>query len=333
VPWDQAAAFPVPALTAAQALREVTTTTPDGLLLINGAGGVLSGRGCQCCGPVTLAAIGSHRGGDSDALSARDGELELIREFLNRSAAHGDALVVLGEPGVGKTALLRAADEMEVAAGGRVLTAAGVESEADVTFSGLHEAVLPLYDEISELTDSYREALTVALGFGDGAPPDRLRVATATLTLLMRAASSAPLLQTVDDLPWLNRPSAVVLSIVARRLRGSRVAMLGTSRSGEESFFERAGLRTVELGPLSNDVAGQPMSAHFPTLVPAVRARLLAEAEGNPLVVLELPAALSDRERTSPGASARASSCLRRYRTDPGTRSSRPEIAIAAIRT
>jgi AAA ATPase domain len=211
-----------------------------------------------------------------DALFGRDRELELIREFLDRATAHGDALVLLGDPGVGKTALLKAAETMATAAGGRVLTAAGVESEADVTFSGLHEALLPMYDEISELTDPYREALTVALGFGDGAPPDRLRVANATLALLSRAASSAPLLLTIDDLPWLDTPSAVVLSMVARRLRGSRVAMLGASRTGEESFFERAGLRTVALGPLDNEAAEDLMSAHFPTLAPAVRARLLA---------------------------------------------------------
>jgi DNA-binding CsgD family transcriptional regulator len=249
-----------------------------------------------------LAGTDSDREVVSDALFGRAGELELIREFLDRGAAHGDALVVLGDPGVGKTALLRAAEAMASEAGRRVLTAAGVESEADVTFSGLHEALFPLYDEISELTDPYRQALTVALGFGDGARPDRLRIANATLTLLAQAASSAPLLLTIDDLPWLDRPSAVVLSMVARRLRGSRVAMLGASRIGEESFFERAGLRTVALSPLDNEAAGDLMSAHFPTLAPAVRARLLAEAEGNPLAVLELPAALRDRERAALGA-------------------------------
>ena len=186
-----------------------------------------------------------------DVLFGRDDQLELVRGFLGHAAVDGDALIVLGQPGVGKSALLRAAEAMAAGPGGRVLSAAGVESEADVTFSGLHEALFPLYDEIAELSEPYREALEVALGFGDGPPPDRLRVANATLTLLATAASSAPpLLLTLDDLPWLDRSSAVVLSMVARRLRGTRVAMLGAARSGDESFFERSGLSTVELGPL-----------------------------------------------------------------------------------
>jgi DNA-binding CsgD family transcriptional regulator len=238
-----------------------------------------------------------------DGLFGRDDQLELVRGLLGRAAVDGDALIVVGQPGVGKSALLRAAEAMAAGPGGRVLSAAGVESEADVTFSGLHEALFPLYDEIAELTDSYREALAVALGFGDGPPPDRLRVANATLTLLATAASSAPpLLLTLDDLQWLDRSSAVVLSMVARRLRGTRVAMLCASRSGDESFFERSGLSTVELGPLDDEAAGALINARFPGLAPAVRARLLDESEGNPLAVLELPAALSDRERTGMGA-------------------------------
>jgi DNA-binding CsgD family transcriptional regulator len=249
-----------------------------------------------------LASIEVSPFGSADGLFGRGPELGLIREFLDRAASDGGALVVMGEPGVGKTALLRAAEAIEVQSGGRVLSAAGVESEADVTYAGLHEALLPLYGEISELSDPYQDALTVALGFGDGRPPDRLRVANAALALLIHAAQSGPVLLTVDDLPWLDRPSAVVLSMVARRLRGSPVGMLGASRTGEESFFERAGLPTVELGPLDEEAAGELISAHFPTLPQAVRLRLLAEAEGNPLAVLELPAALSDRQRASLGA-------------------------------
>jgi DNA-binding CsgD family transcriptional regulator len=238
-----------------------------------------------------------------DVLFGRDDQLELVRGFLGRAAVDGDALIVLGQPGVGKSALLRAAEAMAAGPGGRVLSASGVESEADVTFSGLHEALFPLYDEMADLPDPYREALSVALGFGDGPPPDRLRVANATLTLLATAARSAPpLLLTLDDLQWLDRSSAVVLSMVARRLRGTRVAVLGAARSGDESFFERSGLSTVELGPLDDEAAGELINARFPALAPAVRARLLDESEGNPLAVLELPAALSHRERSGLGA-------------------------------
>ena len=240
-----------------------------------------------------------HRVGSRGALFGRSGELELIGEFLERAAADGAALVVLGEPGVGKSALLAAAETMVTAADGRILAAAGVESEEDVTFSGLHQALLPLRNEMTELTDAYRDALNVALGFGDGPPPDRLLVANATLALLLEAARAQPLLLTVDDLPWLDRTSAGVLSIVARRLRGSHVGLLAASRIGEESFFDRAALPELELGPLDDEAAGDLIGSHFPTLAPAVRARLLAEAEGNPLALLELPSALTGHQRAA----------------------------------
>jgi DNA-binding CsgD family transcriptional regulator len=259
-----------------------------------------------------LASIDSSRLEVRDALLGRGRELGLIREFLGRAAADGDALVVLGEPGVGKTALLGAAETIAVAGGCRLLAAAGVESEADVTFSGLHQALLPLHDELAELAGAYRDALNVALGFGDGPSPDRLVVANATLALLLRAARSRPVLLTVDDLPWLDRTSAMVLSIVARRLAGSRVGLLAASRTDEESFFQRAGLPEFELGPLDDEAAAELMSAHFPELAPAVRARLLAEAQGNPLAVLELPAALTGHQRAALDALPRVLPLTRR---------------------
>jgi hypothetical protein len=186
---------------------------------------------------------------------------------------------------------------MGITAGARVSSAGGVESEAEVTFSGLHQAMLPLQDGFGQLTDRYRDALNVALGFGEGAVPDRLLVANATLSALLQAAEAQPLLLIIDDLPWLDRTSAVVLSIVARRLSGSRVSLLAASRTGEDSFFERAGLPELELGPLDDHAALALISNRFPSLAPAVRVRLLAEAEGNPLAVLELPAALSGPQR------------------------------------
>lgn len=234
-----------------------------------------------------------------DALVGRERELELIRRFLDRAPAGENALVVVGEPGVGKTALLKAAHAMAIAGGARVSSAGGVESEAEVTFSGLHQAMLPLQSGFGALAESYRDALNVALGFGEGAVPDRLLVANATLSALLQAAEAQSLLLIIDDLPWLDRTSAVVLSIVARRLSGSQVSLLAASRTGEDSFFERARLPELELGPLDDNAALALMSNRFPTLAPAVRDRLLAEAEGNPLAVLELPAALTGPQRAA----------------------------------
>ena len=137
----------------------------------------------------------------------------------------------------------------------------------------------------------------VALGFGDGPPPDRLVVSNATLSLLHRAGTAFSLLMVIDDLPWLDRASAIVLGFVARRLAESRVGFLAASRLGQESFFERAGLAELELGPLDDDEASDLIGARFPALAPPVRERVLAEAQGNPLALLELPATLTSAQR------------------------------------
>ncbi|MGO9976017.1 MAG: ATP-binding protein [Solirubrobacteraceae bacterium] len=246
-----------------------------------------------------MASASTPRFGEARALIGRGPELELIMSFLDRAVTDGEALLLLGEPGVGKTALLEVAAASASAAGGLVLRAAGVEFEAELTFSGLHQALVPLHEEFDELDALHCEALKVAVGLGEGPPPDRLVIASATLTLLRRAARSQPVLVIVDDVPWLDRASAAVLGFVARRLSGSRVGLLAASRTDDDSFFERAGLPEIELGPLDETAAGDLMDARFPKLASAVRERLLAEAQGNPLALLELPVALSGPQRAA----------------------------------
>ena len=201
--------------------------------------------------------------------------------------------------GAGKTALLDAAAGTASDAGILVLRAAGVEFEADLAFSGLHQVLLPLLDEFGQLSAAHRDALNVALGYGKGPPPDRLLVSTAALTVLRQAAAARPVLMIIDDLPWLDRASAGVLAFVAGRLAGSRVGFLAASRPGQESFFERAGLPRHELGPLDEEAASDLVSSRFPDLAPRVRQRVVAEARGNPLALLELPAALSGAQRAA----------------------------------
>jgi AAA ATPase domain len=234
-----------------------------------------------------------------DALIGRHTELAAVQAFVERTRSDGEALLVLGEPGVGKTVLLDAAAETASAAGACVLRASGVGFEAVITFSGLNQTLLPLLAELGHLTPTHRDALNVALGFSEGRAPHRLLVSNATLALLRRVAAARPILVVIDDLPWLDRASAEVLGFVARRLAGSRVGVLGASRSGEESFFNTVGLPELELQPLDDDAASRLVAAHFPTLGPAIRERILSDAQGNPLALLELPAALS-RGRSSP---------------------------------
>jgi DNA-binding CsgD family transcriptional regulator len=237
-------------------------------------------------------------------LNGRADELALIQEFLDRLPLVGGALMLLGEPGVGKTALLNAAFDAASRTGMRVLSAAGTEFEADMTFSTLHQALDPLRHTFAQLSGPHREALNIALGLGEGSVPERLVVATATLALLREAATERPVLVVVDDLTWVDRASAKVMGFVARRLAGSRIGFLAAARPQEESVFDRAGVPSVELRPLDDEASATLVSTHFPALAPRARRTVLETAQGNPLALLEFGAALTQprgRARQAPG--------------------------------
>jgi DNA-binding CsgD family transcriptional regulator len=247
--------------------------------------------------------------------------MERIRAFLAAARTDGAALLVTGEPGVGKSVLLNAATETTASAGGmRILRAAGVQFEAETSFSGLNQVLLPLIGELPQLAAVHRNALNVALGFGEGPAPSRLLVSNAALVLLRQAATAEPVLVVVDDLPWLDRASAGVLSFVARRLAGSHVGLLGASRTGAVDFFDHSGLPELEVHRLDDASAGQLLDSRFPELAFGVRERLLAEAQGNPLALLELPIALSPEMRASAKALPSALPLSRRLQTLFGSR-------------
>ena len=232
-------------------------------------------------------------------LVGRAPELDRIGAFLANARTDGGALIVTGEPGVGKTELLVAASEAASAEGTRVIRAAGVEFEAGTSFSALNQVLLPLLDTLPQLPAVHRDALNVALGFGEGAPPSRLVASNAALVLLRHAAAARPLLVVIDDLPWLDRVSGGLLSFVARRLERSQVGLLGASRTGEEDFFEHAGLPELEVRQLDDVAARELLDTRYPDLAPTVRERTLVEAQGNPLALLELPLALGPERRAS----------------------------------
>ncbi|MFD0638184.1 hypothetical protein ACFQ9X_48195 [Catenulispora yoronensis] len=179
-----------------------------------------------------------------------------------------------------------------------MLRADGAEFEADVAYAALHQILLPVLDHLDELSAEYRQALEVALGFGPGPAPDRLLVVNAVQALLGRVAADAPVLLVVDDLPWLDRASAVVLGFVARRLAGRPISFLAASRTGSPGVLDR-GLVEFELAPLDDDSAHLLLGARFPGLAAKVRARIVAEARGNPLALLELPAELTAPQRSA----------------------------------
>ena len=234
----------------------------------------------------------------SATLVGRNEELRLIAAFLEQ-AAGGKTLLFTGEPGVGKTALLDAAEEAALAAGIEVLRAAGSESGTRVSFADLAQLLRPLSGCLPSLSPLHRRALMAIDGDAIEPAPDRLVVFQATLTLLGEAGGRRPLLVIVDDLQWLDRSSASALGFVARRLASLPVGLLAVSRPAPESFSEHAGLAEHELQPLDPASAECLLGTRFPELSPQVRHRLLAEAHGNPLAPLELPAMLSRPQRAA----------------------------------
>ena len=226
-------------------------------------------------------------------LFGRDPDVDILFAFVDRTAIGGGALLIGGDAGVGKSALLDVVALHAEATGTWVLRAAGAQFETDLSYAGLSLILYPLLDGLSQLPPLYVEALGVALGLKVGKPADRLVVSNAVLALLREASIDQPVLLVVDDLHWLDRASALVLASVVRRLATTRVGFMAAMRTESESFFDRAGLETHLLDPLDNEAADSLLRHRFPALAPRVRERLLAEAQGNPLALLELPAALT----------------------------------------
>jgi hypothetical protein len=198
-------------------------------------------------------------------------------------------LVVRGEAGMGKTALLDYV--VESAADLRVVRAGGVESEMELAFAAMHQLFAPLLDRLDRLPDPQRDALETVFGLNVGPPPDRVLVGLAVLTLVSDVAEDRPLVCVVDDAQWLDRASAQTLAFVARRLLAESVALVFATREPGQEFH---GLPEVELRGLRNSDARELLGSvvRWP-LDERVRDQIVAETRGNPLALLELPQGLS----------------------------------------
>ncbi|WP_429427585.1 ATP-binding protein [Nocardia sp. GAS34] len=240
-------------------------------------------------------------GGPERDLRGRETEIAVLAALVNTAREGGSAAVVLrGEPGIGKSALL---DHAAAWAGGlRVLRGAGIEVEAELPFAGLQlllrpvlggvsrQASRPATDTLAGLPESQRTALESALGIGAGAGADPMLVGLAVLSLLADHGGESGALVLVDDAQWLDRASRDALLFAARRLYAEGVAMVFASRDGEGAF-PADGLPEHRVTGLSADAAAALLDGL--ELAPAVRYRLLAEAQGNPLALRELPIALA----------------------------------------
>lgn len=204
------------------------------------------------------------------------------------------SLVVSGPAGIGKSALLEHA--ATAADGLRVIRAQGVEFEAELPFAGLHLLLAPVLDRIGRLPGPQAGALAGAFGLAAEAPSDRFQVGLAVLSLLAELAEDGPVLCLVDDAQWFDRASVQALTFAARRLHHEGVLLLfGVRDTGVPP--EPAGLPALHLSGLDGDAATALLDDRAPGLASRVRARILAETEGNPLALIELPRALTPEQR------------------------------------
>jgi DNA-binding CsgD family transcriptional regulator len=208
------------------------------------------------------------------------------------------ALVLVGEPGIGKTALLD--DACATTAGMRVLRATAIEPESTLPFAGLHALLRPLLDLMPRLDDPQARALRIALALSDGEKPDPLAVNAGTLGLLAEAAAARPLLVAVDDAHWLDRSSADALGFAASRLAGEELAFLFARRAGDAGALD-PGFPQLGLEPLARAEAQELLAQRREPVPAEAVGRILDLAAGNPLALLELPVAFATE---TPGADA-----------------------------
>ncbi len=207
--------------------------------------------------------------------------------LANVCGGQSDVLVIRGEAGIGKTALLRYAARQ--AAGARVAQVTGVEAEMELPFAGTHQLCAPMLGKLDALPRPQRDALRVALGLATGDPPDRFLVGLAVLGLLSAVAEERRLLCLVEDAQWLDAASSQVLGFVARRVLAESVAIVVALRE-PASMRDFDDLPELRLEGLEEEAAGAMLAAAVPgRLDDGVRDRIVGETRGNPLALLELP--------------------------------------------
>ena len=228
----------------------------------------------------------SARHGASAALIGRDAERLVLRDRIEQArSGHGSAVLVAGEAGTGKTALMQQA--ARDAEGVTVLRCRGVEAEIALPYGGLHALLQPVAGDLGALSDEQQRALKAALALQQNAPVPPLEIAMATLTLLAGAAADGPLLILLDDTPWLDPASLSVFAFIARRLDHDPVLLLAATRPVEESPLP--GAIELHLGGVSRADTQALAEAHLgrPMIDGAAEA-LHRATDGNPLAIIEL---------------------------------------------
>jgi DNA-binding CsgD family transcriptional regulator/tetratricopeptide (TPR) repeat protein len=239
------------------------------------------------------------------SLIGRDRELHAVNAVVTSALeAKGSALVIRGEAGIGKSAILAAAEALARDQAMRIVAIKCVPPEANLAFAGLHHLLHPLLERRKRLPEPQRRALDVAFGLAAGPAPNTFLVGLATLSVLVETGS--PVLVSVDDAQWLDHASCDALIFAARRIAADPIAMLATLRDRVESAFDESGLPEIRLERLDPGSAKELLASGAPDLGSDVAARVLEEAAGNPLALIELPVAIRDGDaRDLDGNSAR----------------------------
>lgn len=240
---------------------------------------------------------------EATPLVGRVEEQNLLTSLLDDLATRGQALVLRGEPGIGKSRLLSETARTARERGMTVLATTGVQSEAHLPFAGLSQLLRPVRGRAGDLRDVQRTALDAAFGLTHDATAEHFRIAMAVLDLVSEVATDAPLLLLVEDAHWLDRPTSDVLAFVARRIESDPILLLAATRDGYPSALREAGLPDHEIVGLDTTTAEALLDASAPRLPVAARTRVLREAAGNPLAIIELPAVIDrdEDERSVPG--------------------------------
>src|SRR5262252_8636873 len=232
------------------------------------------------------------------SLQGRETEIALINQLLDRIDQGGSALVISGAPGIGKSALLKEAKSRALEHGITVLGMTGVLAEVHLVFAGLEQALRPLMKQARSLAPQQRSALLSAFGMSKdaAASPDIWLVALATLALLTEAAGRKPILLIADDAQWLDQATRDVLSFVSRRLSSVPIVLLLAVREGFDLPFGDADTLRHLIPALGDADAARLLDLEAPGLPWDLRSRLLREASGNPLALMELPRAIQAAE-------------------------------------